>query len=323
LLPSHTEKKFTLLDWKHHMRAIALKDSSSAPGLLDIPRPAPGPGQVLVRVEASSLNGFDIAVAAGYLQGMMEHRYPVVLGKDFAGVVEAIGEGASKFSIGDQVFGVVMTPYLGEGGFGDYVIVSEQLGIAKIPDGLSITEAGALGLAGAAAVASIDAINPQAGQTILIVGATGGVGAIATQYAASTGANVIATAKSGTEADFVKSQGAQIVVDPTGDLAAQVQALSPSGLNAILHLAGDASALPALLGEGGKIASTLGFGPDKDPAAIAIIASANEVTLNRLAADVVANRIHVPITRTYELNEVVDAIKSFPTGTLGKLAVKL
>lgn len=305
------------------MRAIALRDSSSAPELLDIPRPAPGPGQVLVRVEASSLNGFDIAVAAGYLQGMMEHRYPVVLGKDFAGVVEANGEGTSKFSIGDRVFGAVTTPYLGEGGFGDYVLVSEQIGIAKIPDTLSMAEAGALGLAGAAAVGSIDAINPQAGETILIVGATGGVGAIATQYATASGVRVIATAKPGTEAEFVKSQGAQIVVDPSGDLAAQVQALSPGGLDAILHLAGDASALPALLVKGGKIASTLGFGPDKDPSAIAIMASTDEVTLNRLAADVVANRIHVPITRTYQLSEVADAIKSFPAGTLGKLAVKL
>lgn len=305
------------------MRAIALRDSSSAPELLDIPRPAPGPGQVLIRVEASSLNGFDIAVTAGYLQGMMEHRYPVVLGKDFAGAVEANGEGASKFSIGDRVFGVVTSPYLGDGGFGDYVVVSEQFGIAKIPDGLSIAEAGALGLAGAAAVGSIDAISPQAGQTILIVGATGGVGAIATQYIAATGAHVIATAKPGAETDFIKSQGAQIVVDPTGDLAAQVQAVSPSGLNAILHLAGDASALPALLSEGGKIASTLGFGSDKDPSAIAIMASADEATLNRLATDVVADRIHVPITRTYELSEVPDAIKAFSTGTLGKLGVRI
>ena len=305
------------------MRAIALSDASSAPRVLDIPTPVPGAGQVLVRVEASSLNGFDIAVAAGYLQGMMEHRYPVVLGKDFAGVVEANGEGASKYSVGDRVFGVVMTPYLGEGGFGEYLIVSEQFGIAKIPESLDFALAGALGLAGAAAIASIDAVNPQAGQTILIIGATGGVGAIATQYAAATGAHVIATAKPGVETDFVKSQGAQIVVDPTGDVAAQVKAVSPSGVNAILHLAGDATALPALLMEGGKIASTLGFGPDKHPAAISIMASTDETTLNRLSADVASKQIRVPITHTYALAEIPEAIKAFPTGTLGKLAIKI
>ncbi len=305
------------------MRAIALSDGSSSPIILDIPTPVPGAGQVLVRVEASSLNGFDIAVATGFLKGMMEHRYPVVLGKDFAGVVEANGEGAKKYSIGDRVFGVVMTPYLGEGGFGEYIIVSEQFGIAKIPDEIDIASAGALGLAGAAAIASIDAVSPEAGQTLLIVGATGGVGAIATQYAAATGAHVIATAKPGAETDFVKSQGAQIVVDRTGDLAAQIMAVSPSGVNAILHFAGDATALPQLLSEGGKIASTLGFGPDKHPAAISIMASADEETLKRLSSDVAAKRIRVPISHIYELSEVPEAIKAFSAGKLGKLAVKI
>ena len=264
-----------------------------------------------------------IAVATGFLKGMMEHRYPVVLGKDFAGVVEANGEGAKKYSIGDRVFGVVMTPYLGDGGFGEYIIVSEQIGIAKIPDGIDTASAGALGLAGAAAIASIDAESPEAGQTLLIVGATGGVGAIATQYAAATGAHVIATAKPGVETDFVKSQGAQIVVDRTGDLAAQIMAVSPSGVNAILHFAGDAAALPQLLSEGGKIASTLGFGPDKHPAAISIMASTDEATLDRLSSDLVTKIIHVPITHTYQLSEVPEAIKAWPAGTIGKLAIKI
>ena len=100
-----------------------------------MPKPEPGPGEVLVRVRASSVNGFDVAVAAGRLKGMMEHRFPVVLGKDFAGVVEALGEGATRFAPGDEVFGVVMKPYLGDGGFGEYVVVGEQYGIARVPDG--------------------------------------------------------------------------------------------------------------------------------------------------------------------------------------------
>ena len=105
------------------MRAIAVNDYGAPPVLTDVTQPAPGPGEVLVRVRASSINGFDAAVAAGMLKGMMEHRFPVVLGKDFAGTVEALGEGASRFAVGDEVFGVVMKPYLGDGGLGEYLAV--------------------------------------------------------------------------------------------------------------------------------------------------------------------------------------------------------
>src|ERR1700712_545003 len=101
------------------MKAIAIAESGAAPSLLELPDPSPGAGEVLVRVAASSINGFDAAVAAGMLEGMMEHRFPVVLGKDFAGTVEAVGDDTTKFGIGDAVFGVVMKPYLGDGGLGE------------------------------------------------------------------------------------------------------------------------------------------------------------------------------------------------------------
>ena len=305
------------------MRAVALTEKSSTPQVVDLPKPVPSQGHLVVRVQGSSLNGFDIAVAAGYLEGIMEYRYPVVLGKDYAGIVDSIGEGVTKFAVGDRVFGVVTIPFLRDGGIGEYVVVNEKFGITKVPTDVDIHDAGALGLAGATAVDSLDAVALQPGQSVLIVGATGGVGAIATQYAVAAGATVIATAKPGAQADFVKSQGAQHVVDPSRDLSAQVMAIAPNGVNAILHLAGDASALPELLAKDGKIASTLGFGPDKHPAAIAIMASANEKTLDRLAADVAAKRIHVPITVTFTLDEVPAAIAAFHGDKLGKQSIAL
>src|SRR5487761_2176178 len=295
------------------MRAVALTERSSVPKVVDLPRPVATPGHLVVHVQASSLNGFDISVAAGRLEGMMEYRYPVVIGKDYAGVVDSVGEGVTKFAVGDRVFGVVTSPFLRDGGIGEYLIVNEKYGITKIPAGVDMADAGALGLAGAAAVDVIDAVAPKTGQTVLIVGATGGVGAFATQYAVAAGANVIATAK----------QGAQHVVDSSGDLASQVKAIAPNGVDAILHLAGDASALPELLAPNGKIASLLGFGADKNPAAVAILASANPATLDRLAADVAAQRIHVPITITYTLDEVPGAIAAFHTGQFGKQAIKI
>jgi NADPH:quinone reductase-like Zn-dependent oxidoreductase len=303
------------------MRAVVIAEQGTSPVLTELPRPAPGAGEVLVRVEASSLNGFDTAVVAGYLAGMMEPRYPVVLGKDFAGTVEAVGEGVTRFGAGDRVFGVVTKPFLGDGGFSEYVVVGDQLGTAAIPDGLDVPTAGVLGLAGTAAVAVLDAAAPQAGETVLVSGATGGVGVIAVQYAAATGARVIATARPGAESDLVRALGATDVVDHTGDLAAQVRELAPAGVDVVLHLAGDGATLAGLLAEKSRLASTLGLGPDQHPAATAIMATPAVATLDRLAADTAGGRITVPIARTYLLSEVPAAFGDFAGGTLGKLAI--
>ena len=303
------------------MRAIAVHDYGTPPVLSDVPKPTPGPGEVLVRVRASSINGFDVAVAAGMLKGMMEHRFPVVLGKDFAGVVEALGEGASRFGPGDEVFGAVMKPFLGDGGLGEYLVVGEQYGITRVPGGLDLQAAGALGLAGSAALDTIAAVAPAPGDYVLISGATGGVGAIAVQYAKAAGAIVIATARPGAEEEFVRGLGAAHTVDYGGDLTAQVRAIAPDGVTAVAHLAGDAGRLAGLLAAGGRLASTLGFGPEQHPAAVAVMASPEAATLDRLAADAAGGRLRVPITRTYTLEEAPQALADFAAGSLGKLAV--
>jgi len=305
------------------MRAFALPSADSEPTVTEVADPTPGTGEVLVRVAASSLNGFDASVASGRLHGMMEHRFPVVLGKDFAGTVEAVGEGSSRFAVGDAVFGVVMKPHLGDGGIGELLVVDQDNCIAAVPEGVDLAAAGALGLAGTAAVDSLAAADLQPGRTVLISGATGGVGALAIQYAATTGATVIATAKPGKETDFVTGLGAQHTVDYTGDVAAQVRAIAPDGVDAIVHLAGDGAALAALLAADGKIASTLGYGADQHPAATFVIANPSAETLQRLAADVAAGRIRVPVTATYTLEQAPQALTDYRSGALGKLAIQV
>src|SRR3954470_20641546 len=185
------------------MKAFALRGFDQAPEITEVEAPTPAAGEVRVRVRAASLNGFDLSVASGRLQGMMEHRFPVVLGKDFAGIVEAVGEGVTRFAPGDAVLGVVTKAHLGDGGFGELLVVHEGDFITAVPDGLDLHSAGALGLAGTAALDTLAAAGVQAGQTALVSGATGGVGALAVQYAAAAGATVIATARPGEEADFV------------------------------------------------------------------------------------------------------------------------
>ncbi|MET7791847.1 NADP-dependent oxidoreductase [Streptomyces sp900116325] len=309
------------------MRALTLNEVPSAPAVAEVDAPTPGAGELLVKVAASSVNGFDLSVTSGRLEGMMEHRFPLVLGMDFAGTVEAVGEGVDGFAAGEAVFGVAMKPFLGGGALAEYVTVSAGYGVAHIPAGLDVKDASALGLAGTAAANSVEAAAPQKGETVLVSGATGGVGALAVQLAAARGARVIATARPGTEADFVTglTDADVTVVDYSADLDAQVRAVAPEGIDVVLHLAGDASQLVGLLREGGRIASTLGLtqetvktgGVTVHP----IMADPNPKTLTTLAALAADGELRVPVTATFSLEQAPEAFAAFRTGTLGKITV--
>jgi NADPH2:quinone reductase len=308
------------------MKGIAIDDFGAPPSLHDLPVPEPGEGEVLVRVRASSVNGFDVAVAGGHLKGMMEHHFPIVLGRDFAGTVEAAGPGVQSLRPGDAVFGVVTKPALGDGAFGDYVTAPEAY-TAQVPAGLDVATAGALGLAGTAALAAIDAVAPLPGQTVLVSGATGGVGAFAVQLAAALGAYVVATARPGEDDAYLRDLGARDTVDFTGDVPAAVVALRPGGIHAVVHLAGDGLELADLLVPGGRIASTLGLPGDQlDGCAVQVtpvMALPASRILGRLAADVVNGQLTVPVQRTYALADVPQALADFAAGTRGKLAISV
>lgn len=183
---------------------------------------------------------------------MMEHSFPAVLGKDFAGTVEELGEGVRGLALGDPVFGVMMKPSIGEGSFGQYVTVPAGLGITRNPVGLELPQAGALGLAGAAALQAVDALRLVPGEVVLVVGATAGVGALAVQLATAAGAVVIATGRPGPDELFLRELGATHVVDYGQDLAEGVWALSPSGVDGVLHLAGDGGSLAELIRPGSR-----------------------------------------------------------------------
>jgi NADPH:quinone reductase-like Zn-dependent oxidoreductase len=309
------------------MRAVALDSVPASPVVTEVETPQPGAGELLVKVTASSINGFDAATAAGYLQGMMEHRFPLVIGKDFAGTVEELGDGVEGFAVGDAVFGVVMKPFLGTGALAQFVTVSAGHGVAPIPVGLSVPDAGALGLAGTAALDSITALNLAEGETVLVSGATGGVGALAVQLAAARGARVLATARPGAEADFVaKLTDADVhVVDYTGDLDTQVRAIAPAGVDALVHLAGDGTQLAALLRADGRIASTLGLAADAlertDLSVHTVMADPTPQTLATLSGQAAAGALRVPVTATYPLEQASQAFTDFAAGALGKLAV--
>jgi NADPH:quinone reductase len=307
------------------MRAFALTDFESGPQIVDVDVPEPAEGEVRVRVQAASVNGFDLSVASGRVKDMMEHRFPVVLGKDFAGVVDAVGAGVGDYQVGDRVFGVVTKPYLGDGSFAEYVTVPTGVGLAKLPDGIDFVDGAALGLAGAAAVQAVDAAGVEPGERVLVVGATGGVGNQAVQLAANAGAQVMATAATDDGRALVTDLGAAATVDYTGDLTAAVRQARPDGVDVVLHFAGDPAAALAALRPGGRFASTLIMSPDQIPTedakVFAIYANPDPATLERLADHHARGATRVRVQQTYPLDQVPAAFARFAAGTRGKLVI--
>jgi NADPH:quinone reductase len=306
------------------MRAFAMTDFDAVPALTDLDVPEPAEGEVRVRIRAASVNGFDLAVAAGHTKDYMEHRFPLVLGKDFAGEVDAVGTSVTDYAVGDRVFGTVTKPYLGDGSFADYVTVPTAIGIAKLPENVSFTDGAGLGLAGAAAHAIIDAAALQPGQTLLVAGATGGVGTQVVQLATAAGARVIATAHTNAERELVSRLGAEVVVDHQADLDSQVRAAAPDGVDAVAHLAGDTSVVE-LVRDGGRFASTLLQSPEQLPAetatVIPVFANPTPETLARCAASQANGETAVAIQEVFPLEQLQAALDAFTQGTLGKVVI--
>ena len=306
------------------MRALAMTGFDAAPTLTDLEVREPADGEIRVRVRAASVNGFDLAVAAGYTRDYMEHRFPLVLGKDFAGEVDVLGGDVTGYAVGDRVFGSVTKPYVGDGSFAEYVTVPTTVGLAPLPESISFTDAAALGLAGAAAHGIIDAAALQPDQTMLVVGATGGVGNQVVQLAAAAGARVIATAHTDAERDLVTRLGAQATVDHTGDLASQVRAIAPDGVNVLAHLAGDPGVVE-LVRDGGRFLSTLLQSPDQLPSqtvtVVPVYANPTREVLDRVSHGLAGGDTTVTVQQVFPLDQAQAALDTFAQGTLGKVVI--
>ena len=243
------------------MKAFVWSELGSSPTLRDdVPDPTPGAGEVLVRVQASSANPVDNAIAAGMLKDMVEHAFPVTLGRDYAGVVERVGAGVSAYSPGDEVFGFVgaMAPAVHAGTWAERIVVPEGVSIAPKPDRVDVATAGAAPLAAVTALANVDALELSEGDTVLVIGAAGGVGSIAVQLAAAAGATVIAPALPEDE-DYLRGLGASDVPPRDGDVAATVRERYPDGVDALLDAVSyGPGSHDAALKDGARVASPTG-----------------------------------------------------------------
>jgi NADPH:quinone reductase-like Zn-dependent oxidoreductase len=314
------------------MRALTLNGFGEPVSLSEIPVPEPGAGQVRVRVKAAALNPFDVAVAAGMLKGMSEYAFPVVMGRDAAGVVDAVGDNVANVAVGDEVIGhVLLGPVLGDGTLAEYALLPASALTPK-PAGVDFVSGAALPLAGSAAHAAVEAVAPDAGHTILVVGATGGVGSYAVQMAAARGATVIATGLP-EDAGRLRELGATHIVDYREPLLEQVQAIAPEGIQGLVDLfdrsPDDLAANAAVVRSGGHVASTLGAA---DPAVLAarnlnstnVMASPIGELLNDLATKVASGALKVDVELVLPLEDAAKGLDVLAAGQArGKIVVKL
>ena len=220
----------------------------------DVEQPAPGAGQVLIQVAATSFNGVDGNIRAGFMQGPIPVALPHTPGIDVSGTVAALGEGVSGFEVGDAVVGFL--PMTGDGAAAQYVVAPAEI-LAPAPTSVPPADAAALPAVGLTAwQALFDHAKLTAGQRVLINGAGGAVGGYAAQLAKNAGAYVIATA-SPSSSERVKALGVDEVVDHT---AADVTAAVSDPVDVVLNLApidpAQLAALPGLIRPGGVLVNT-------------------------------------------------------------------
>jgi NADPH:quinone reductase-like Zn-dependent oxidoreductase len=321
-VPTRNEKE-------NEMRTIAEEKFGGPVALMDLPTPEIGVGEVLIRVRAAGVNPFDWKVADGELKDVLEHRFPLILGFDAAGVVERVGADVTELAEGDEVYGYLFKSVIGGGAYAEFVRAPAAIVVRK-PESVSFTEAAALPVPGLTAMDLVDTVDPKEGETVLIVGATGGVGSYAVQLAARRGAHVIATARQANEA-FARELGASETVDHTnGDLLNAVRMTHPGGIEAIIDVVSKRDTLSRLAGlvkEGGRIASSV-YAADVESLAQRGIKATNVGVhpdarrLEELSRMVDAGELTVRLERTFPLERAPEALDESRTGHVrGKIVL--
>lgn len=283
-------------------------------------------GQVLVRVDASSVNGTDLGLRRGDLRIATVGRMPFVPGFDVAGEVLRCGPAVTAFSPGDRVMAL-----LGHGGGGQARrVLLDQRRVASAPSTVSAVHAAALPLAGLTALQALHGTGALPARRALVVGASGGIGAFAVQLAALAGAHV--TAVTGADRhDFVRELGADDVLE-RGALAAPAERW-----DVVLDAPGRLSFVAArpLLAEDGLLVSTRPLGPDLLRSVVpprwrrgrgrfaAVMTRARSQDLAHLAALVDVGRLRIPLDRAFPMADVAAAHRHAEAGVRGKVMIDL
>ena len=283
------------------------------------PMPKVGPGMVLVKVKAASVNPVDWKIMAGYLDPLMDLQFPAIPGWDVAGVVESTGIDAPHFKPGDEVIAYGRKDYVHGGSFAEYIALPERL-LARKPESLNWNESAGLPLAGLTALQVLRRLELAAGETVLIHGGSGGVGSLGIQIAKALGANVIATASEKNH-DFLRSLGAEPVTYGEG-LAERVRALRPEGVEVVADfVGGNLSTTLAVLKENGRHASIADSDVEEHGGTWMWVNPVG-AELQELAEMVDGNKLQVEVAETFPLAEAAEAFRLNMEGhTRGKIVV--
>jgi NADPH2:quinone reductase len=315
------------------MRAIAIErfGGPDTLRLMTLPDPTPGAGEVLVRVVASGVNPVDWKIREGFLEKRLPHRFPIVLGWEAAGIVEAVGTGASRFRRGDAVWTYARKPEVHGGTYAELLVVPET-SVGPAPASMLLHEAAAVPLAGLTADQTLKrAGDVKAGATVLVHAAAGGVGHLAVQIAKSAGAVVLGTAGRHNH-DFVKGLGVDHAIDhAAGDFRDAVRKLYPAGVDVVFDTVGGEVQQKSydVVKKGGRIIS-IASPPDAaeaDKRGIRgqyhfVEPSAPDLDALRALAD--AGKLSVHVSAIYRLADAAAAHEKSREGrTRGKLVLVL
>jgi NADPH:quinone reductase-like Zn-dependent oxidoreductase len=288
--------------------------------LADVPRPEPGPGQLLVAVDAAGVNPADWKRRSGTMRapGSPPEQFPMVFGREAAGLVAAVGPGVDGFAVGDAVFG-----NSDGGGFSEYAVLAVPV-TAHRPPGLAATDAATLPVAAATAYDGVRQLGLPPGATLLITGVGGGVGSAAAQIARHQGLTVIGTASAGKK-DFVESLGATHVEYGPG-AAGRIRAAAPAGVDAIFDQVGGQALeeVAPLLADRRKLVSA------GDRAAVArlggsfVARARNQEVLDALAQLVLSGALRPHVTHTFPLAQAAQALRLVEDGhARGKVVIEV
>ena len=297
------------------MKAVQFAEYGSPEVLqiVEVDEPHAGAGQVRIAVRAAGVNAIDWKIRAGYMREQMPLSLPSGTGMDAAGVVDEVGEGVGDVAVGDEVFGT------GAATFADYAVLSSW---AQKPDGLSFEEAAGYPVPVETAIRILDQVGVQPGETLVVSGASGGVGSAVVQIAHQRGITVAGTASQRNQ-DYLRSLGAVPTTYGEG-LVDRVRDLAPNGVDAALDIAGS-GVIPGLIeltGEPSKVLSIADFSAPEQGAQVSTTSTNAADAFAEAARLFVEGAFHLPIEKTFPLEEAAEAQEASAAGHVtGRLVV--
>jgi NADPH:quinone reductase-like Zn-dependent oxidoreductase len=301
------------------MKAVLLTDYGDVDKLelRDVPEPKVGPGELKVRVVATSINPIDWKIRTGSARARMPLELPAILGRDASGEVVEVGPGVTAFRVGDRVIGLVM------GGYAERVVAKEEAW-AKAPPELDLVDAAAIPLVSLTGSQLIDnAVQPKAGDVVLVTGAVGGVGRAAVLTAKARGAKVWAGVR-GTQKGEAAALGVEGIVALDDDASLDRLPM----LDAIADTVGGPTTqkLLARVKRGGTIGSVVGEpagAKERGLVVRAFFAHPDAKRLAELAQAVAERRLVIPIAKRMTLAEIREAQRIAEKGAGGKIVIKV